>query len=203
MSHKGKATSDVSFNPDDPPVAYTSSTAYEKMMAYTEASRSIRGLEYDPWTDNIDAETVMRIGQGKKHGRFWISDSVIDTASTPTLSPGSEHGPQAAPHSRRYARGLALHSTGSKYLRLFLWHSSYIDHYTTLFPLQYCIISFAPICRPMWKKQTGGPPSWRWSWRPSEQRGKPRTKGLQKLSPGCNLRRVPHASRVNGSTDAS
>jgi hypothetical protein len=86
MSHKGKATSDVSFNPDDPPEAYTSSTAYEKMMAYTEASRSIHGPEYDPQTDNIDAETVMRIGQGKKHGRFWIGDSVIDTASTPTLS---------------------------------------------------------------------------------------------------------------------
>jgi hypothetical protein len=35
---------------------------------------------------NIDANTVMRIGQGKKHDRYWIGDSVIDTTSTPTLS---------------------------------------------------------------------------------------------------------------------
>jgi hypothetical protein len=29
---------------------------------------------------------VMRLGGGKKHGRYWMADSVIDTASTPTLS---------------------------------------------------------------------------------------------------------------------
>ena len=28
----------------------------------------------------------MRARQGKKHGRFWLADSVIDTASTPSLS---------------------------------------------------------------------------------------------------------------------
>ena len=86
MAHKGKASSDVSFNPDDPAEAYTNSSAYEKITEYTAAARSIHGPEYDPRTDNIDANTVMRIGQGKKHGRYWIGDSVIDTASTPTLS---------------------------------------------------------------------------------------------------------------------
>jgi len=85
MAHKGKASSDVSFNPDDPAEAYTNSSAYEKITEYTAAARSIHGPEYDPRTDNIDANTVMRIGQGKKHGRYWIGDSVIDTASTPTL----------------------------------------------------------------------------------------------------------------------
>ncbi|XP_066374536.1 uncharacterized protein [Miscanthus floridulus] len=86
MAHKGKASSDVSFNPDDPTEAYTNSSAYEKITEYTAAARSIHGPKYDPRTDNIDANTVMRIGQGKKHGRYWIGDSVIDTASTPTLS---------------------------------------------------------------------------------------------------------------------
>ena len=28
----------------------------------------------------------MRAGQGKKHGRFWLGDGVIDTVSTPSLS---------------------------------------------------------------------------------------------------------------------
>ena len=86
MAHKGKASFDVSFNPDDLAEAYTNSSAYEKITEYTSAARSIHGLEYDPRTDNIDANTVMRIGQGKKHGRYWIGDNVIDTASTPTLS---------------------------------------------------------------------------------------------------------------------
>ncbi|TVU13225.1 hypothetical protein EJB05_40760, partial [Eragrostis curvula] len=28
----------------------------------------------------------MRVGKGKNHGWYWLGDSVIDTASTPTLS---------------------------------------------------------------------------------------------------------------------
>jgi hypothetical protein len=85
MAHKGKASSDASFNPDDLAEAYTNSSAYEKIMEYTAVARLIHGPEYDPRTDNIDANTVMRIGQGKKHGRNWIGDSVIDMTSTPTL----------------------------------------------------------------------------------------------------------------------
>ena len=36
----------------------------------------------------------MRAGQGKKHGRFWLGDDIIDMASTPSLSlsdPSTEH----------------------------------------------------------------------------------------------------------------
>ena len=42
--------------------------------------------EYDPSAHDLDGEVVMRAGGGKKHGRFWIDDDTIDTASTPTLS---------------------------------------------------------------------------------------------------------------------
>ena len=35
---------------------------------------------------DLDGEVIMRVGGGKKHGRFWISNGTIDTASTPTLS---------------------------------------------------------------------------------------------------------------------
>ena len=42
--------------------------------------------EYDPSAHDLDGEVVMRAGGGKKHGRFWIGDDIIDTASTPTLS---------------------------------------------------------------------------------------------------------------------
>ena len=46
----------------------------------------VHGPEFDPSTTPIDAEIVMRVGGGKKHGRYWIVDSVIDMASTPTLA---------------------------------------------------------------------------------------------------------------------
>ena len=110
------------------------------------------------------------------------------------LSPRSEHRARPPPHSRRYAHGRAFHSTGSTHSRLFMFYSSYIDLYTTLFPLHYCNISFATICRPRWKKQTGGPRSWSWGWWPSGPRGRPtnspRRKGWRTLLPGCKLRRV-------------
>ena len=46
----------------------------------------VNGLDFDPSTEPIDAEVVMRVGGGKKHGRYWIGDSLIDTTSTPTLA---------------------------------------------------------------------------------------------------------------------
>lgn len=70
MAHKGKATSDVSFNPDDPPEAYTNKSVYDHVSDYTSVARSIHGPDYDSSTDDIDGETVMRIGGGKKHGHY-------------------------------------------------------------------------------------------------------------------------------------
>jgi hypothetical protein len=86
MSHKGKATSDVSFNSEDPPEAYTSESAYKKVTKYHEAARAMYGLDYDPTTDNIDARLVMCLGKGKQHGRYWMANSVINSATTSTLS---------------------------------------------------------------------------------------------------------------------
>ena len=86
MAHKGKATSDVSYNPDDPPEAYTNPTAYDCISEYTSAARSIHGNDYNPSSEDLDAEVVMRIGGGKKHGRYYLGDGVIDATSTPSLS---------------------------------------------------------------------------------------------------------------------
>jgi hypothetical protein len=49
-------------------------------------AREIYGPEYDPSTHDLDGEIVMRVGEGKKHGRYWIGDSFIDSASTCTLA---------------------------------------------------------------------------------------------------------------------
>ena len=86
MSHKGKATSDVRYNPKDGPSAYSNPSAYSRLSAYSEVAKEVHGPEYDPAAHDLEGEAVMRAGGGKKHGRYFLGDSVIDTASTPTLS---------------------------------------------------------------------------------------------------------------------
>jgi hypothetical protein len=68
MAHKGKETSDVAYNLEDPPKAYTNASVHSSLSEYTLAARSIHGTEYDPSTHDLDGEIVMRVGQGKKHG---------------------------------------------------------------------------------------------------------------------------------------
>ncbi|CAO2203971.1 unnamed protein product [Urochloa humidicola] len=49
-------------------------------------AREVHGAGFDPSTEDNDGEVVMRVGGGKKHDRYWIADTTLDTASTPTLS---------------------------------------------------------------------------------------------------------------------
>jgi hypothetical protein len=87
MSHKGKATApETSYNPDDPPEAYTNTSVYTRLTNYTEAARSVHGPNFDLATLDLDRSLVMRVGGGKKHGRYWLGNDVIGTASTPSLS---------------------------------------------------------------------------------------------------------------------
>jgi hypothetical protein len=86
MAHKGKAMSDISYNLEDPPEAYTNASIHTRFSEYTSTARSVHGPEYDPSTEDLDGEIVMRVGGCKKHGRFWLGDGIIDTASTPSLS---------------------------------------------------------------------------------------------------------------------
>jgi hypothetical protein len=86
MAHKGKATSDVTYNPDDGPKAYTNPAVYSRLHDYTAMAQEVHGLDYDPSTEPIDPDVLMRVGGGKRHGRYWIADGAIDSSSTPTLS---------------------------------------------------------------------------------------------------------------------
>ena len=76
----------IDVNLDDPPEAYSDPSIQSRITSYTAMAREIHGPDYDPSTQDLDGEVVMRVGGGKKHGRYWIGDSIIDTASTPTLS---------------------------------------------------------------------------------------------------------------------
>jgi hypothetical protein len=86
MAHKGKATSDITYNPDDGPEAYNNPTVYRRLHDYTTMSQEVHGPEYDPRAEQIDPDVLMRVGGGKRHGRYWIADGVIDSSPTPTLS---------------------------------------------------------------------------------------------------------------------
>ncbi|CAO2202356.1 unnamed protein product [Urochloa humidicola] len=85
LARKGKA-SEVTYNPEDPPSAYSNPSVHSRMTIYTEVGRQMYGPDWDPVTQPIDPEVVMQAGQGKKHGRFVIGDGTIDTANAPTLA---------------------------------------------------------------------------------------------------------------------
>ena len=74
------------YNTEDPPVAYSNATIRSRLNEYTSMTREVHGSDYDPSTQPLDGEIIMRVGGGKKYGQHWIGDSILDTASTPTLS---------------------------------------------------------------------------------------------------------------------
>ena len=46
-----------------------------------------RPSAYDPRTEErLDPELVIRIGQGKKHGRFYMGDGILETGCSPPLN---------------------------------------------------------------------------------------------------------------------
>jgi hypothetical protein len=86
MAHKGKVMSDVTYNPDDRLEAYSNLAIYSCLHDYTVMAQEVHGLEYDPSTEQIDPDVLMRVGGGKRHGQYWIADGAIYSSSTPTLS---------------------------------------------------------------------------------------------------------------------
>ena len=86
LAHKGKATADVAYNPEDPLSAYSNESIHSRLDGYTSMARAVHGPEYDSSAHDLDGEVVMRAGRDKKHAQFWIGDDRIDTVSTPTLS---------------------------------------------------------------------------------------------------------------------
>jgi predicted amidophosphoribosyltransferase len=75
LAHMGLARSNIEYNPDADLEAHTNSRIHTRLTSFL-----------DPRTEErLDPEIVMRVGQGKKHGRFWLGDDILDTGSTLTL----------------------------------------------------------------------------------------------------------------------
>jgi hypothetical protein len=86
MAHKGKATSDITYNPKDGPEAYSNTVVYSHLSECTAMAQKVHGPDYDPRTEDIDRDVLMRVRGGKRHGKYWIVDGAIDSLSIPTLS---------------------------------------------------------------------------------------------------------------------
>lgn len=100
MARKAKASSDVTFNVDDPPEAYSDPGIHARITTYASEVRSVRS-DWDPSTDDIDGTVVMRVGQGKKHGRYWLGDGVLDSTQDPSLSQIRAETPSGGPAIRQ------------------------------------------------------------------------------------------------------
>jgi hypothetical protein len=70
MAHKGKAMSDVTYNLDNRAEAYSNPDVYSRLHEYTTMAQEVHGPNYDPRTEDIDGDVLMRVGGGKRHGQY-------------------------------------------------------------------------------------------------------------------------------------
>ena len=70
----------------DGPEAYTNASVHNKLSEYTSVARERHGEDFDPATQPLDIDLLMRMGGGKQHDRYWMADSTVDSASVPNLA---------------------------------------------------------------------------------------------------------------------
>ena len=124
LAHKGKATSDVTYNPKVLPEVYSNATVHNHLSEYNSMAREVHGPQFDPSTEPIDAEVIMRVGRVKKHGRFWIGDSIINTDSTPILEQIRARSTSSSPTIRPWPNIVEIQMAA---LKVILFHPSFLD----------------------------------------------------------------------------
>jgi hypothetical protein len=61
MAHKGKVMSDVIYNLDNRAEAYRNPDVYNRLHEYTTMAQEVHGPNYDPRTEDIDGDVLMRV----------------------------------------------------------------------------------------------------------------------------------------------
>jgi hypothetical protein len=117
MAHKGKATSDATYNLEDAPEAYSNPTIHNHLTEYIAMAKEVHGSDYDPRTEDIDGDVLMRVGGEKRQGRYWIVDGQ-STLPPFTLFLKCEQGAQA--RAQPYDLGRIAHNITSRNSRLVL-----------------------------------------------------------------------------------
>jgi hypothetical protein len=62
LGHKGKATSAITYNPEDGPKAYTNPVVHNCLTKYIAMAKELHGPNYDLWTEDINRDVLMRVG---------------------------------------------------------------------------------------------------------------------------------------------
>ena len=95
LAHKGRADDPNNvYSPVDEAEAYTNPNAYEKMAEYTSHARARHGDDFDPATEPLDTEILMRREEGSSTGgTIW--------PTTPSTRPPCPHSARC---DRRAAR---------------------------------------------------------------------------------------------------
>jgi hypothetical protein len=86
ITHKGKAKADITFSVDDPPEAYSNPTIQSRITRYVTTTREVRGPDFDPVTEPLDGESVVRSREGRMHGRYHVRDSFLVPSVVLTLA---------------------------------------------------------------------------------------------------------------------
>ena len=73
------------------------------LSGYSEMASQVHGQDFDPFAQPIDVEILMMARGGRKHGWLLMADSIIDTASTPTLSQIRARSTDSSPAIRQRA----------------------------------------------------------------------------------------------------
>ena len=77
---------DTVYNLEDGPEAYSNTSVHSKLTDYASAARERHGEDFDPATQPLDTDLVMRLGGGKQHGRYWMASNMVDSTSVPNLA---------------------------------------------------------------------------------------------------------------------
>ena len=80
---------------------YSNPSVHTRISSYASEARSVHAPDWDPSTDDIDGMMVMRLGQGKKHGRYWIGDGTLEPSEIPSLSQIRAQTPSGGPAIRQ------------------------------------------------------------------------------------------------------
>src|SRR4051812_8533193 len=106
MAHKDSYKTATPNSEGDGPSACTSMSAYNKMTSYSEVVKQLRGPDFDPSLNPMDAEALMIYGGGKNHGTVAMCDGFVPI--TETLSQIKERKMSSAPVIRQRPRPVDL-----------------------------------------------------------------------------------------------
>ncbi|KAE8776802.1 hypothetical protein D1007_50490 [Hordeum vulgare] len=85
LAHKAPFRSAMPYNDSNTSSAYTSKSAYDRMVTLKSTTKKMKGIEYDVTYEPLDHKLVMIAGGGRKHGTEAIGGGMFPNSSHRTL----------------------------------------------------------------------------------------------------------------------